>query len=76
MHHVVVAAGQVTTLDPLDLDDAGTEIGEVARGQRSRDRLLERDDGDAFQGQHQDAFFAARTSPPPMIRRWISLVPS
>ena len=73
---VVVAAREVASVESLDLDDAGTEIGQVPGGQRGGDGLLDGDDRDALQREHHDAFFAARTRPPPMMRRWISLVPS
>jgi len=76
LHDVVVAARQVATLDPLHLDDPRAEVCEVAGGEWCRHGLLEGDDGDALQRKAHDRFFAARTSPPPMMSRWISLVPS
>ena len=37
----VIVAGEVAAAGPLDLDDAGAEVGQMARGQRRRDRLLQ-----------------------------------
>ena len=48
----VIAAREVA-LGPLDLDHARARIGEPARAGRRRDRLLERDDEKAFEGEHQ-----------------------
>lgn len=47
----VVAAREVTAVDPLDLDDPGPEIGELPGGEGGRDGLFDGDDGDALQGQ-------------------------
>ena len=76
--HVVVAAGEVPSVDALDLDHPRAEVGEIAGGQRGSDSLLDGDDGDAVEWKTHDAFFwaCAHQSPPPMMRRWISLVPS
>lgn len=46
----VVAAGEVTDPGPLDLDDAGAEIGELTGGERRGDGLFEGDDGDSRNG--------------------------
>ena len=48
----IVAACEVAAVGPLDLDDARPEVGEVARGERRRDRLLDGDDGDVFKRKH------------------------
>ena len=51
-HALVVAAREVAHAGTLDLDDARAEVGELARGERRGDRVLERDDGDAFERFH------------------------
>src|SRR5438874_3357497 len=48
----IVAACEVAAVGPLDLDDARPEVGEMARGERRRDRLLNGDDGDVFKRKH------------------------
>ena len=48
-HALVVAAREVAHAGTLDLDDARAEVGELARAERRRDGVLERDDCDAFQ---------------------------
>ncbi len=50
MHQIVVAAGEVA-FGPFDLDDAGAGIGQAARAHRRRDRLFERDDEQAGEGE-------------------------
>ncbi len=52
-HALVVAAREVADAGPLDLDHARAEIGQLSRRERRRDRVLERDDGDAFEGSHR-----------------------
>ena len=47
----VVAAGEVAAVGPLDLDDAGAEIGELARGEGRRDGLFDGDDRDPVEGR-------------------------
>ena len=77
MDDMVVATREIAAVDALDLDDACPEIGEVTGGKRCGDRLLDRDDRHPLERKGHDALRCAwRTSPPPMIRRWISLVPS
>jgi hypothetical protein len=50
----VVGAGEITHTRPLDLDDARALVGELARAEGRRHRVLERDDGDARERQsHQ-----------------------
>ena len=48
-HALVVAAREVADAGALDLDHARAEVGELARAERRRDRVLERDDGDAIE---------------------------
>jgi hypothetical protein len=43
LDEVVVTAGEVAAVHPLDLDDVGAELGQVPRAERGRDRLLDRD---------------------------------
>ena len=75
--HVVVAAGEVAPVDALHLDHPRAEVGEIAGGQWGSDSLLDGDDGNAVEWKtHDDFFWAWRTRAPPMMRRWISLVPS
>ena len=52
-HALVVAAREIAHAGPLDLDDARAEVGELARRERRGDRVLERDDGDAFERSHR-----------------------
>ena len=49
----VVAPREVAHPGPLDLDDAGPEVGELAGGERRRHRLLERQDRDPLERSHQ-----------------------
>jgi hypothetical protein len=78
---VVVVAGEVTFPRTFELDHACAEVGEVPGGERPGHSLFQGDDGDAREGQvlprpgHALAR-AWRTSPPPTMSRWISLVPS
>ncbi len=51
-HARVVAAREVAGARALDLDDAGAEVGELARRERRRDRVLEGDDGESLEGLH------------------------
>ncbi len=78
VHDMVVVAGEVAAVDSFDLDHAGAEVGQVPCCHRSGYGLLEGDDGDAVEWLRHNAFFfsAKRTRPPPIMRRWISLVPS
>ena len=62
-HAAVVGAREVADAGALDLDDPGAEVGELARAERRRDRVLERDDGDAFEGKHRDLRQNERGSP-------------
>ena len=48
-HALVVGAREVADAGTLDLDDARAEVGELARAERRRDRVLERDDRDAIE---------------------------
>ena len=48
---LVVGTGEVTHPGSLHLDDPGAQVGQLARGKGSGDRLLQADDGDARQGQ-------------------------
>ena len=54
---VVVFAGEVAAARPLDLDDVGAHVGEVAAAQGRRDGVLQRDDTHAFQRSHRDGSF-------------------
>lgn len=47
----VVAPGEVPAVEPLDLDHAGAEVGELAGREGRRDGLLDGDDGDALKGE-------------------------
>ena len=49
---LVVVAREIADFRALDLDHARAEIGELARSERRGDRLLERNDGDAFEWKH------------------------
>jgi hypothetical protein len=51
----VVAASEVARARSFDLDDAGALVGELARAERCRDRVLEGDDGDAFECSHAES---------------------
>ena len=51
LHGVVVRAREVTNTRAFDLDDAGAEIGQLAAGERRRNRLLDGDDEKTVQGQ-------------------------
>src|SRR5262249_23635419 len=55
LDRAVVAASGVAAAGPLDLDDPGPELGELPRGERAGDDLLERDDGDSVQRPHEKA---------------------
>ena len=74
-HRAVVVPGGVPHPGVLHLDHPGAEVGEVARAQRGRDRLLERQHGDACE---RAAHLASSrfSSSRPTISFWISLVPS
>ncbi len=89
--HVVVAAGEVAAGAVLHLDDPGAEVAQVAGADRRGDGLLDRDDGDATQGEqrlslnsHHEAVRDnhhprrpdPETSARAMMSRWMSLVPS
>ena len=50
---VVVAAGEVAGVRPLDLDHPRAEVGELPGRVRRGDRLFERDDGDSTKRLHQ-----------------------
>src|SRR5438445_10645357 len=52
-HALVVAPRKIAHSGPLDLDDACTEVGELPCAERRRDRVLQRDDGDAFERAHR-----------------------
>ena len=51
-HPPVVGPREVACAGPLDLDDARAQVGELARGERRRDRVFEGDDGDALEWLH------------------------
>ena len=53
MHAGVVGACEVTDAGAFDLDDTRAEVGQLAGAERRRDRVFERDDGDAVQWPHQ-----------------------
>ena len=53
---VVVAAGEVAGVGPLDLDHPGAEVGQLPGRVRRGDRLLERDDGRTTKRLHDDSF--------------------
>ncbi len=88
-HGPVVAAGEVAGARPLDLDDPGAEVGELPRGERDGDRLLQRHDQETVEWQYVRRQGPARVSGAghdpagwrwtnwrAMTLRWISLVPS
>ena len=60
-HARVVAAGEVADAGTLDLDDAGAEVGELARRERRGDRVLERDDGESLERLHGRSFLCQRS---------------
>src|SRR6478672_4436610 len=64
-HALVVAACEVPDAGAFDLDDACAEIGELSRGERRGDRVLERDNGDAGKRSHLFVSFnrSARSRP-------------
>ena len=63
-HRPVVAARGVAAARALDLDHARTELGELARGKRPGNHLLERDHGNALERPHRKEIFRpARGSP-------------
>lgn len=45
----IVAAGEIAAIGPLDFDDIGAYIGELARAKGRGDGLLERHDANAAQ---------------------------
>lgn len=49
--NAVVIAGEVALTAPLDFDDIGAEVGEMAGAERRRDRLLEADDPQTGEGK-------------------------
>ena len=51
-HALIVAAREVAGLGAFDLDDARTKVSQLARGERRRDRVFQRDDGDALEWLH------------------------
>jgi hypothetical protein len=55
----VVGTREVAAAGPLHLDDARAQVGQLARAERRRDRVLEGDDGDAFQGFHAQNDFGS-----------------
>src|SRR5581483_11316959 len=63
LHAVVVGAREIAHAGTLDLDHARTEVGELARAERRRDRVLERDDGDAFERTHGEPARTSAASP-------------
>jgi hypothetical protein len=48
----VVGSSEVSHLGALDLYYSGAEVGELARGEGRGDRLLQKDDRDAFEREH------------------------
>ena len=61
LDEMVVTAREIS-LRPLDLDNPRPRVGKPSRGERRRDRLLERDDEKAVQIRHFDSlqFFPQR----------------
>ena len=53
MHASVVGAREIAHARALDLDHARAQVGQLAGAERRRDRVLQRDDGDAFERSHQ-----------------------
>src|SRR5258708_23493341 len=64
VHGVVVGTRGVDGRGALDFDDARTEVGELARGERPRNDLLERDDGDAFERPHVNSIVSPGNAAP------------
>src|SRR5688572_20176471 len=60
----VVGARRVAAGRALDLDYACAELGELARGERSRDDLLQRDDRDAVKRPHSNEIFNPESGNP------------
>jgi hypothetical protein len=56
---MVVASGEIATLHTLHFDHPGTEVDEIAGGQRSGDGLLDGDDGEPVEWEGHNAFFWA-----------------
>ena len=48
IHGFVISPREVAHFRALDFDDAGAEIGELARGERNGDGLFQREDSDAL----------------------------
>src|SRR5690349_20773922 len=64
LHRAVVGSRRIATFGPLNLDDARAELGELARGERAGDDLLERDYLDAFEGSHANSMLSGGSAIP------------
>jgi len=49
---LVVCTREIPDTGPLDLDDACSDVGKLARAERRSDRVLERDDRYSIEGTH------------------------
>ena len=58
VHHVVVVAGEVAAAGSLHLDHPGAQIGQVPGRQRSRDGLLDGNDGDALERKRHNVHYS------------------
>jgi len=62
-HHRVVAAREVA-FGPLDLDDVGAHVGQMARAERARDGLLERHYANPIEGSGHTAILGTCPAAP------------
>jgi hypothetical protein len=49
---LVIASGEIARTGAFDLDDACAEVSELARSERRCDRVLQRNDREAFKWLH------------------------
>src|SRR6266550_8371765 len=58
-HALVVAPSEIAASRSLDLDDASAEIGELTGAERTRNCVLQRDNGDPFEWENSRRVGAA-----------------
>src|SRR5205809_7954564 len=58
-HAFVVAPSEIAAARSLDLDDARAEIGELTGAERTRNRVLQRDNGNPFEWEDSSRLRAA-----------------
>ena len=54
----VIATRKIAHARAFNFDDAGAHVGQLARGKRRCDGVLQRNDGDAFEGLHKLLYFS------------------